>query len=306
MSGAISASATGHRLRATGAMLPRIHLGTTPYPRPRQPWQVEIPSSGAIDLLRGRHAVWPLRDQRGRNTCVAAALTAALELRRAGPRSAPQLLSMEFVYDMVRARFGPRDASEQAAWDLGAIHTRDAIAVLSENGVVSEHDYPYLAASQVPALPSSPVVPADLMSRAALNRAPVWDVWDYEAPQRNKIGAGATLLSWLRQGRPAAVSLPEFSKDGILNLNNEQARDSGIIPAPSRDWDISAFYGHSVCVVGYQPDRAGGWFIFRNSWGMNFGRARATLGTPVVPAIGYGAISAAYIDEHAYYMGCPG
>jgi hypothetical protein len=64
--------------------------------------------------------------------------------------------------------------------------------------------------------------------------------------------------------------------------------------------------GHAVCVLAFQPDpseTAGGWFIFRNSvselWCT---RPNVLLTVPLIPAAGWGALSASYVEHHAWEM----
>jgi hypothetical protein len=54
----------------------------------------------------------------------------------------------------------------------------------------------------------------------------------------------------------------------------------------------------------FQPDASepgGGWFIFRNSVGLNWASGISpSVEPPHVPARGYGAISATYVEGHCW------
>lgn len=292
-----------HRLsRGRGAM-PRRADPRADFTLP--PRALGIPSSDAIDLLQGRAASWPVRDQLGRNTCIAMALTAALELRQAGDRGAISLLSAEFLYDMIRTHCGPRDDSEKAAWDAGAVHMADGVAMLAQFGICPDQAMPYLSAKAAPKLPQTPPIPDNATRLAERHRSGNWTIWDYAAPPSNGQGAAATLIGLLQQGRPVAMSMPEFVRHHLSYWDNAATLDSGVVATPGPGWDSSGSAAHAVCVVGYQPDSNGGWFIFRNSLGCRFGSARNTMSIPLVPAAGFGAIAASHVDAYCYYMASP-
>ena len=62
--------------------------------------------------------------------------------------------------------------------------------------------------------------------------------------------------------------------------------------------------GHAVCVTGFEPDaseRVGGWFIIRNSWNNGWATQSPAPGY-YSPEIGYGQISATYIDQYLWEM----
>ena len=63
--------------------------------------------------------------------------------------------------------------------------------------------------------------------------------------------------------------------------------------------------GHSVCVVGFQPDDTepnGGFFIFRNSWDVSWAYAAPSPGNGFSPERGYGDISATYIEDYMWEL----
>ena len=91
---------------------------------------------------------------------------------------------------------------------------------------------------------------------------------------------------------------------------------SGIVDDPAAGWDPLATGsapggstpGHAVAVVGFEPSSSeptGGWFIFRNSMGLNFGRIRDGDAVPQVPADGFGAISATYVENYCWELLSP-
>ena len=62
--------------------------------------------------------------------------------------------------------------------------------------------------------------------------------------------------------------------------------------------------GHVVCVTGFIPDPAeplGGWFVFRNSWGLEFA-SHATLpdSGPTSGTRGYGLLSATHVNNYCW------
>jgi hypothetical protein len=258
-----------------------------------------------IDLLAGRVHGWPVPDQGGRNTCVAFALKACLELWRAGPGMIPSL-SAEFLYFMIRAH-PPADAATRGLWNSGAVSLFDGVAALAGFGVCPETDCPYLDPLPAGSDLGGPAPSAQAMARASALRVTGWHLWDRENPAINDgKWAAAMLYEQLQAGRPAAITMPEFtSEDGDQHWTMHN--DSGVIADPPQaGWNPSAHIAHAVCVVGYQPDAAGGWFIFRNSVGTSFAQARNPLAVPMVPARGYGAVSARHVDMFGWRIASPG
>lgn len=60
--------------------------------------------------------------------------------------------------------------------------------------------------------------------------------------------------------------------------------------------------GHAVAITGFMPDREehkGGYFIVRNSWGVEWGANAPARG---LPEPGYGRVSATYVDNFLWEM----
>lgn len=264
----------------------------------------------AIDLLEGRARDWPAPDQGARNTCVAFALKACLELWRAGPHGAMLPLSAQFLYYAIRTN-PPADVAARGLWNTGAVSLFDGVAALTRFGICPESDCPYVetpgASSAAGQSLEGPAPSSRAVASAMALRIAPWSLWDRENPALNDgKGAGVMLYEQLAAGRPAAITMPEFTAaDGDHHWTTHN--DSGIIRDPPLEgWDPSAHIAHAVCVIGYQPDDGDGWFIFRNSVGPSFGRERNPLGVPSVPARGYGALSARHVDAFGWRIASPG
>jgi hypothetical protein len=120
---------------------------------------------------------------------------------------------------------------------------------------------------------------------------------DYQPEQRP--GTARRVYDHLAQGRPVAIAVPVYSQaDGSSVTNWSSGITSGEVIDPYSNRVLAG--GHAVCVVAFQPDpteSGGGWFIFRNSVGLNWASGNQPTGDPPrVPAHGYGAISATYVE----------
>ena len=113
----------------------------------------------------------------------------------------------------------------------------------------------------------------------------------------------------LSQGLPVALALPLFrdpkAPPGADNWNYDYVVTSGKVADQQVGWEQLKI-GHAVCVLAFQPDpseRSGGWFIFRNSVGEDWCTSPnlPSIG-PLVPARGWGALSASLVNEHAWEM----
>ncbi len=110
----------------------------------------------------------------------------------------------------------------------------------------------------------------------------------------------AKLLSVLKSGHVAAITLPVFHDAASANLNNWNsfsAEQYGqvIDPPPGAVADD----GHAVCVVGFVPDQTGtssGHFLFRNSWGDAWA-TDVTAKEALAKEAGYGYVSSNFVDR---------
>lgn len=125
------------------------------------------------------------------------------------------------------------------------------------------------------------------------NQQKLASVWkrltpDFIKPWDNSKGATDAqfnkAVTYLNQGLPIAVGL-WWPKDGFFSVNTINGVDIMSDPGKTNMAD-----GHSVSLVGYgkSPDfPGGGVFVFRNSWGTDFGNQ------------GYGYFSFDYVKEYA-------
>jgi hypothetical protein len=134
---------------------------------------------------------------------------------------------------------------------------------------------------------------------------------DYEdRPQpASRPGIARRVYDLLASGCPVAVAIPVFYIDAtrsVTNWEDPPTAASGVVRDPDKDMIPSGADqpGHAVCIVGFQPDpneSTGGWFISRNSRGLNFAwYPDKDPNPPHVPAPGYGAISATYIEQYCW------
>lgn len=286
---------------AHGARHPRGAVWPPGRPVPAAPPSGSGPpggaSAGRIDL---RVAPWPVRDQGQRGTCIAFASTACVEHKRCRASSAgPDDHSEQFLYWAIKTRTAdPWPSTDGTSLEFA----RDAMA---SEGICLEADWPY-----VPAL-----LPANIPQGGNGNPSPV----ALAAAGRNTHvraaylspppGQGAAaVLSAIMAGRPVAVSLPVF-------------RDPQMPPQAPDNWTTNSGWlygrvmnppptavvagGHAVCITGFVPDAAepgGGYFVFRNSWGVQWASAVPSPGASHAPEPGYGEVSASYVDTYMWEM----
>jgi hypothetical protein len=186
----------------------------------------------------------PVRNQRGRGTCVAHA-SAAVREYLLGTDSTTSDLSEQFLYWACKQRDG---YPGEGTW------IKTAMGVLEELGICAETIWPYVP-NKIPGNEGQGPPPAGSEEQAAAYRIakgkleePRW------VPQ---------LKEALADGKPVAFAVPVYNY-----WLSEPARSGGDIRMPlSSD---STLGGHAMCLVGYQDDTAvpgGGYFLVRNSWG---------------------------------------
>jgi hypothetical protein len=251
---------------------------------------------------------WFIPDQRPRETCIAYAAAACIELLRAEEQFEP--LSAQFLYWYMRTTAPKSD--RPPGWAEGATRLSYAKAVLKKYGICGEA---VCRSGLEPGLPLEGREPScEAKKEAEKNR--ITSDSDYldcrETTQRQ--GIARRIYDLLGTGRPVAIALPEFPKNPgstTTNWNNPTTWSSGIVADPPAGSEVHepGSPGHAVCIVGFQQDRdrAGGWFLFRNSLGGDWADSvdRRWLYPPDVPAPGYGAISADHIEQYCWEMLCP-
>lgn len=265
-----------------------------------------LAGAAPVDLLgRGDHGTWPVRDQGGRPTCVAHAAAAALEWHGAPPGAARPRYSTSFLYFHLR-RFGAAlPLQDMQRFSDGGAKLDWAKHVLSGVGICDEADWP----------DSKPIdeAPGNFASARAKQPFQQLECWDIGVLPVRPDAPAQAVLTLLTEGRPVAVSMPEFSDpqfNGETNWENPLTWAKGqVLPVPLF-WQ-QAPIGHAVCILGFQPAPAeplGGWFIFRNSRGSLFARKMPDLARrdpPIVPAPGYGAIQASLLDRCVFEIFAP-
>jgi hypothetical protein len=293
-------------------------FGIAPPPAQAAPPLSEV---AAIDLVGtlARYRSWPVEDQSPRQTCVAFAATACIELLRAGQGTVFAPLSPQFLYWHIRTH--PWAGDPPPGWAEGAIKLGYAKEILAVNGICGWTVCPYVA-QLAPAEPlQGPMPTASAEAEGLANRIPNGFYVDYPNPDpaSRPTGIARRIYDILAQHRPVAISLPVFylSPAGSLTTwNNPQTTASGQVRDPPPGAAVSSNStgpgtpGHAVCVIGFQPDvdeLTGGWFIFRNSMGNDWADALDAENTvpPVVKARGYGAISASYVEHCCWEVFSP-
>jgi hypothetical protein len=249
----------------------------------------------------------PARNQQFRPTCVGFAVASALELARAAQAAPSAKLSAMFVYQ--RALALRRQRLEQQAFEAegGATKLNDAAAVLTQDGICDEA----LWEDDVP-LDEEP--PPPVLAAAQPNRVPGSFHWDIPPGTPRPPNVARVVLDLLVERGALVIALPVFkdpaAAPGLTNWWSPRARRQGIVPDPLvPPWRQES--GHAVCVLGFQPDAAeaqGGWFVFRNSVGMNWASGAPndlSEDKPLVPARGWGAVSARYVEEFCWEIWAP-
>jgi len=274
--------------------------------------EAPLPNSAMeVDLLHGRHRQWTIEDQDEGQTCVAFAAAACLELLRAGPGTAFTPLSAQFLYWHMRKHSWSNPLPPD--WENGATKLGFAREMLAQHGICREDLCKYPDRDSRRQQPDGPKPSVAAETDARAGRVPVACYLDAPEPDARPSDMASRIHDLLVEGRPVAIAIPLFplspgSPD--TTFNNAGTYSSGVVSDPLPD--TMPVSGHAVCLVGYQRPSAsdaesGGWFIFRNSVGLQFGRHRDPTDTiaPIVPARGYGAISARYVQDYCWELYSP-
>jgi hypothetical protein len=290
--------------------LPLTYAAFGPLPGDR------LDGSEPVDLIKARYNKW-IPENQGivRQTCVAFAATACLELVEAAAGPAFTLLSPEYLYWHMRTHGWPEPLPP--GWDAGGTKLQYASIVLGAAGVCTLSTCPYyeVLGPGAPIEGSPPPSGAD--AEAGAHRAQGAVVYRDPGTQGNRLGSARLVYDRLKQGRPVAVSVPILARTAgsqDTNWNSPAAWGSGQVARPP-DWVTATAPGggspgHAVCIVGFQPDKTeptGGWFIFRNSRGRDWANNIDLYATapPVVPGPGYGALPATYIERDVWEIYSP-
>lgn len=276
--------------------------------------QTDLSGLPNIDLLAGVDPVIPARDQRRRGTCSAFAIVSCLELLIARKKGVHADLSEEFLYWYMRQP--PYDEPDVPDYDAGGTRIRQAIGVLQDLGICVETDAPYQW--QELFTPPQDRPDQNAIDNAAQIKAKVAEKqWNTDVPP----GTAKRVYDLLARELPVAIGIPMFQAEYVAVPNgwtNHETKISGIVVGPDdileagRVPEIKA--GHAVCVVGFQADEkahGGGWFVFKNNWNGAFATHPQQLTdehgkkiAPYIPAKGYGALSAAYVETACWEYVC--
>lgn len=312
--------------RALAAPAPAFPISGAAPPPARESGQVPVirrevpgwPSSGlppalgeeAADLLDTVLQRWPVlgQDKHGA-ACVGFAAAAATErLRTAAGGARPPSLSAVFVYQRIFARFpqGSTAFGAMRGGEDGPTRLSEAAAVLHEDGICPRAVWPHDS-------PPGARPDAAALAAALPNRLAAASYWDLDEQQFIRPPAVArTVLDLLKAGRPVAVSMPEFrdpqAAEGVTNWRNPASWASGAVLERQQGWEMAPS-GHAVCILAFRPDAGapgGGWFIFRNSWGLLWASGAPDEGADApVPQPGYGALSAQHVEQHVWEIFSP-
>ncbi len=267
-----------------------------------------VGDAAAMLLTAEEMAEWSAADQGPRNTCVAFAATACLEIltRRAG-NGGWSRFSPQFLYWSMRQH--PPGPNPPLGWLTGATKLGQAADVVERDGccLAGSHRYAGRKPSEGLAGPAPTDAALEEAGARRFRRAVYRDHPDVlEAP-----GPVATACAIHRElaehARPVAIAVATLPLDGFTNWPWSAAGDKGLVHAPASEPDDglpSPDGGHAVCVFGFLPDDDpaydGGWFVFRNSWGLNYGHfpGRAQRALPPMP--GFGVMSARYVNRFCW------
>lgn len=292
------------------------------------------PPPSAVALHAPFLREWPARDQFGRGTCVAFAVIAMLELHEAHRSGVglPGRISEHLFYRLLRqAGLGAirdgRSTLTEDQWRAGATTLEMALDVLraSPPEAVPTVDWsePYRPVAD--GLPVPGVAqPGEVAPPLPLPVPPLVHGWKRVEgdgdpadpapggrnayPSARERTASDLFRAHLAAGHPVAAGFPTFPHDGgHTNWTLPRTWREGRVACPQ---DAGAprlgaadGSGHVVCLTGFAPDEdepSGGWFSFRNSWGLGFGASPTGKGPARVPARGYGILSATHVDLYCW------
>jgi hypothetical protein len=268
------------------------------------------PMDEEVSLLAGFDAAkWVVREQAGSPSCVAEAVTACVELVHALNNPRMTTFSARFVDERLRKERIFRISKHTDACNIDSAWSQpaklsEAENVLKEHGICPEADYDEKAVAR-----GQP--PSDEAKEAKRNKYGAKLYLNYPPPKARDRNLARMIYLELKNRRPVAIALPGFRKRGEdrgpTSWDRAEVWRTGIVPDPNVDDEEDMKSGHAVCVVGFVPkrsDRLDDYFIFRNSWGYDFGRDMDDLpkngSIPLPPMPGYGVISATHVNKHCW------
>lgn len=262
------------------------------------------------DFLAG----WAVTDQRPRNMCVAFAGANTIEALRFWQSGEPvEPVSTQFLYWMMRREYALPDGSQPPGYEVGATRLSQARDVIERVGIVSDDLAPFHRGLLRRELAPNGEAPSDAARAAARSDEFGPGLYDFlPSSARPKQSLTQLFHGLLKERRPVAAGFPMFrTLSGRSNWHTVDALSRGEVLGPLDKGsnirkDAIAESGHVICLIGYAPDaevEGEGWFIFRNSWGVDFGHA-GNRRFPELPP-GYGTISAAHVDHYCWEYYAP-
>ena len=277
--------------------------------------------------LRARVGSWPVRDQGNSVLCIAYAAAACLELAMAlrvssspeAKLSTPEHLSAGFLHHEMFDTVGATPLNDRAPkWDEGGMWFTYAVDALSKAGICTADRW--ADTSDPRRLPT-----ADALNSAGKRIVPNQLDCSVSNPVSKSVNPPANpsgkrsysftiatlndfILEDLNNDLPVAVAFPIYANQyGVTNWT-KAGEGSGTVGFPINPAADDHCGGHSVCIVGYRPDAvgdSGGWFIFRNSWGIEWAGNAPDAGGVQVPGPGYGAIAAGHVESAVWEILAP-
>ncbi|WP_375341272.1 C1 family peptidase [Xanthomonas perforans] len=234
---------------------------------------------------------WPVRNQYFRGTCVAFAIAALRESLICELKGGTADLSEQFLYWATKVKVGDPWPTDDGTT------LKFALAALQQYGICQEAECIYNPDEVIndPGQSMPPHAPTSVSIASASS-------FSMSASSYSSLSPGVTaLIDALRKGRPLAVSLPVFSDPLAGPSSNNWNSPTGILYGEVLDPPPTSIVtgGHAACLTGFVPDAmepSGGYFIIRNSWGVDWGCDLPSV-TWHGPEAGYGQISATYVDQ---------
>ncbi len=211
-----------------------------------------------------------IRDQSGRGTCSVFAIVGLMEFEYAHLLGQKVNLSVEYL----------NWASNQVTGETedGSFFS-DALKGLLKYGICEDSLFPYYSRNYTKKVEPSAAALKDGKKRreARIDWIKQWN------PNFGMSGDQILQVkAQIRAGHPVAIGFQWPKGEGDYRRVVD-----GIMTVPPRE---GVFDGHSIIMVGYQDDpkiSGGGWFLFRNSHGINYGDG------------GYGKMPYEYLSKYA-------
>jgi hypothetical protein len=243
--------------------------------------------------LRRKH--WPVRNQYERQTSVAFGAAACAEHRLMGAADDELDLSEQFLYWSIKTRSPDPNRTQDGT------RLEYAADVLPVHGICEKDFWPYVP---TPVNPVSGETSTDPTRHAIADAAGRLFLANHHANPRN---AANLVRRQLANGTVVAICLPVFGDplmpDGPTNWDTVVAMAYGRVLNPPPGSICVA--GHCVCVTGFVPDsreQKGGYFIVRNSWGIDWAHNAPDPSHSHAPERGYGEVSASYINNFCWEL----